>query len=93
MRLLLSISVLVLSGCSSQLEFHDLRGSDWDDLLQHSSDVVIGVIRPDVRPKFCQLYQAEYPGDRENGCPANRPPPATRVTAEGDVPLVGEWPQ
>jgi hypothetical protein len=45
------------------------------------------------RAQFCQLYSHDYPGDTDNGCPANRPPPATIVTEQGDVPLVGPWPK
>ncbi len=44
------------------------------------------------REEFCRLYAKEYPGDHDNGCPADRPPPATIVTEQGDVPLVGPWP-
>ena len=45
------------------------------------------------RAEFCALYHLEYPGDRDNGCPADQPPPATIVTDRGDVPLVGPWPR
>jgi hypothetical protein len=45
------------------------------------------------RVEFCALYQREYPGDRDNGCPADQPPPATIVTDQGDVPLVCTWPR
>ena len=34
-----------------------------------------------------------YPADRDNGCPADQPPPATIVTEKGDVPLAGSWPR
>lgn len=40
-----------------------------------------------MRAEFCRMYAEAYPGDGENGCPADRPPPATRVTAAGDVPV------
>ncbi len=46
-----------------------------------------------LRIEFCRLYELEYPGDRDNACPADRPPPATIVTEAGDVPLVGSWPR
>ena len=46
-----------------------------------------------MRRTFCRLWNAEYPEDRDNGCPAEGPPPATIVTVEGDVPLVGSWPR
>jgi len=45
-----------------------------------------------LRPEFCRLYEAEYPGDRDTGCPANLTPPATIVTEAGDVELRGAWP-
>jgi hypothetical protein len=46
-----------------------------------------------LREQFCRLWQRDYPGDNDNRCPADRPPPATIVTAaQGDVPLVGRWP-
>jgi hypothetical protein len=44
------------------------------------------------RAQFCALYEREYPGDHDNGCPADQPPPATIVTERGDVPLLGPWP-
>ena len=44
-----------------------------------------------LRADFCRLYALEYPGDSDNGCPADRPPPATIVTERGDIPLVGSW--
>jgi hypothetical protein len=45
------------------------------------------------RREFCGFYRREYPGDTENGCPADRHPPATVVTERGDVPLNGNWPE
>jgi len=45
-----------------------------------------------IRAEFCRLYALEYPGDKDTGCPANLPPPATIVTEAGDVPLLGPWP-
>ncbi len=45
-----------------------------------------------LRREFCRLYELEYPGDQDTGCPADRPLPATIVTETGDVPLVGSWP-
>jgi hypothetical protein len=41
----------------------------------------------DVRWKACELFLERFPKDREHGCPASQPPPATIVTADGDVPL------
>jgi hypothetical protein len=46
-----------------------------------------------LRDEFCRLYECEYPGDKDNGCPADQPPPATIVTELGDVPLPGAWPR
>jgi hypothetical protein len=46
-----------------------------------------------LRTEICRLYAREYPGDDANGCPADRPPPATIVTDQGDVPLTGAWPR
>jgi hypothetical protein len=46
-----------------------------------------------ARAEFCRLYARDYPGDPDTGCPANRAPPATIVTENGDVPLLGPWPR
>jgi hypothetical protein len=46
-----------------------------------------------LRTEICRRYEREYPGDRDTGCPADQPPPATIVTEQGDVPLVGPWPR
>ncbi len=46
-----------------------------------------------LRTEICRRYEREYPGDRDTGCPADHPPPATIVTEQGDVPLVGPWPR
>jgi len=48
---------------------------------------------PKLRAEICRLYTREYPGDPDSGCPADRPPPATIVTEQGDVPLTGPWPR
>jgi hypothetical protein len=45
-----------------------------------------------LRTEFCRLFEREYIGDQDNGCPADQPPPATIVTDGGDVPLSGPWP-
>jgi hypothetical protein len=45
-----------------------------------------------LRTRFCREFQRRFPDDRDNGCPADRPPPATIVTKDGDVPLNGSWP-
>ncbi len=46
-----------------------------------------------LRTEICRLYEREYPGDKDTGCPADQQPPATIVTERGDVPLMGEWPR
>lgn len=48
---------------------------------------------PTLRREFCRTFTQRFPNDHDNGCPADRPPPATIVTKDGDVPLVGAWPQ
>jgi hypothetical protein len=50
------------------------------------------VNRPQLRAEFCRLFEQRFPNDHDNGCPADRPPPATIVTEAGDVPLLGPWP-
>jgi hypothetical protein len=51
------------------------------------------VNRPVLRREFCRLFTQRFPNDHDNGCPADQPPPATIVTKDGDVPLVGPWPR
>jgi hypothetical protein len=51
------------------------------------------ISNPKRRAELCRLYEHEYPGDHDNGCPADRPPPATIVTERGDLPLEGAWPR
>jgi hypothetical protein len=46
-----------------------------------------------MRAEFCRLYDLEHPGDKDNGCPADLPLPASIVTEQGDVPLNGAWPK
>jgi len=48
---------------------------------------------PTLRREFCRLFTQRFPNDHDNGCAADQPPPATIVTQEGDVPLLGTWPQ
>jgi hypothetical protein len=45
-----------------------------------------------LRERFCREYKRRFPNDHDNGCPVDRPPPATIVTEDGDVPLTGPWP-
>jgi hypothetical protein len=46
-----------------------------------------------LRTEFCRMWQREYLDDRDNGCPADQSLPATIVTQDGDVPLIGPWPR
>jgi hypothetical protein len=43
---------------------------------------------PRIRQAACALWAREYPTDPDNGCPADRPPPATVVRAQGEVPIL-----
>ena len=54
--------------------------------------MLTAINRPSVRRELCRKFMAKFPNDTDNGCPAGKPPPATIVTEDGDVPLVGEWP-
>jgi hypothetical protein len=47
---------------------------------------------PVLRREFCATFMKRFPGDTDNGCPADKSIPATIVTEEGDVPLIGDWP-
>lgn len=51
------------------------------------------ISNPTLRREFCAKFQKRFPEDKENGCPVDRPPPATIVTQDGDIPLTGEWPK
>jgi hypothetical protein len=46
-----------------------------------------------LRREFCMRFQQRFPRDTNNGCPADRSPPATIVTQDGDIPLNGAWPK
>ena len=48
---------------------------------------------PTLRREFCEKFELRFPQHNENGCPPDRPPPATIVTQDGDVPITGEWPR
>jgi hypothetical protein len=63
-------------------------GSDTDMMR-----LLTTVNNPSLRREFCRLFSERFPNDRDNGCPADQPPPATIVTKDGDIPLVGAWPQ
>jgi len=65
--------------------------------LLHAPDpdadrVLTTVDSPSLRREFCQKFLAKFPHDTDNGCSADNPFPATIVTENGDVPLVGAWP-
>jgi hypothetical protein len=45
-----------------------------------------------LRNRICALYSQTFPGDTDNGCPADKSRPATIVTEKGDIPLTGRWP-
>lgn len=46
-----------------------------------------------LRRRFCREFQQRFPAESDHGCPPDREPPATVVTQDGDVPLVGGWPK
>jgi len=55
--------------------------------------LLITINNATLRKEFCRRWEHEYPGDLDNGCPADQPPPATIMTAQGDVSLIGSWPR
>jgi hypothetical protein len=59
---------------------------------RESRRVLTAINNARLRFEFCRLWEHQYPGDRENGCPSDQAPPVTIVTEQGDVPLVGRWP-
>jgi hypothetical protein len=70
-------------------------GVSWWSILRDREErrLLTTVSNRRLRAEFCRMFESEYPGDRENGCPVDGPPPATIVTERGDVPLVGAWPK
>jgi hypothetical protein len=71
----------------------ELRQWSWSPDGQKSMLRLFTTIRkPSLRAHFCREFLKLYPSDTDNGCPPDRPPPATIVTMDGDVPLTGEWP-
>ncbi len=51
------------------------------------------ITQPALRTEFCRAFAKKFPTQTDNGCPADQPFAATIVTENGDVPLVGEWPE
>jgi hypothetical protein len=66
----------------------DLSPDDVDDLRLFTT-----INNSQLRREFCLLFQQRFPQDINSGCPADRPPPATIVTQDGDIPLAGAWPR
>jgi hypothetical protein len=76
-----------------RLQFQKFGPSMWTEFADREERRMLTTINnPRLRAEFCRLYSREYPGDQDNGCPADQPPPATIVTDRGDVPLIGPWP-
>ena len=65
----------------------------WPFKDRESRRLFTAINNPVLRSEFCRLWQRDYPDDHDTGGPANQPPPATIVTARGDVPLTGPWPR
>jgi hypothetical protein len=69
---------------------------EWDRAISSNDRDMLRLLttvnRPALRREFCRLFEERFPADHDNGCPADRPPPATIVTKDGDVPLIGAWP-
>lgn len=65
----------------------------WQGAVAEERRLLTAMNNRQLRAEFCRLFEREYPGDHDNGCPADRPPPATIVTENGDVPLLGPWPR
>jgi hypothetical protein len=76
----------------AEQDWERLRASKNDRVTLDEMKLFTTVSNPEVRRKFCRLFGAEFPDDHDNGCPADQPLPATIVTADGDVPLRGDWP-
>ena len=65
---------------------------EWNSLNRDQLRIFTTVNDQRLRREFCRLYERRFPGDKESGCPVDRPLPATIVTENGDVPLLGGWP-
>jgi hypothetical protein len=95
---------LLKSGClGCSIEEIAKQRSQWQEsgawywwsrcLARDERRLLTSISNRKMREEFCRLYAREYPGDNDNGCPADQPPPATIVTERGDVPLIGPWPK
>jgi hypothetical protein len=60
--------------------------SMWTDADRENRRMLTAASNRELRSEFCR-------GDRDTGCPADQPPPASIVTERGDVPLAGPWPK
>jgi hypothetical protein len=72
------------------------QGAQWIWRVYSSHDnrrLHTTVSDPHLRREFCRMWERDYPDDHDNGCPPHQQPPATIVTEQGDVPLIGPWPQ
>lgn len=65
----------------------------WLSFEQDALRLCTTINNPALRREFCTQYRGHFPQDTDNGCPADRVPPATIVTQNGDVPLIGAWPR
>lgn len=81
--------------------FEKFAQQHWDQLVETAQrfHYAIDELRlfttinnPRLRREFCAKFHGLFPDDNENGCPADRQPPATVVTENGDIALVGKWP-
>lgn len=50
------------------------------------------VNRPTLRREFCRRFAQRFPKRPRQRLPRRPAPPATIVTEDGDVPLIGPWP-
>jgi hypothetical protein len=72
------------------------RGAEWWWRVysdRESRRLLTAINNAHLRSQFCDSWRDQYPDDHDNGCPPGQPPPATIVTEQGDVPLVGPWPR
>ncbi len=65
----------------------------WTNADREERRLLTAVNNRELRAEICRLYACEYPGDKDTGCPADQPPPATIVSERGDLPLSGAWPR